>query len=133
MGGAGELLDIGQIFTLFDVIEPATCSTRSGTHSVMVVTSLAMVGFLDRRHAHIWLGIEIGALSHLWRDMGTGLVPLAWPLLDEVWGTSFRRYLAGMIGLTVAMIGSGLLLDIYTSANATTGNGTRPQEHREQR
>ena len=128
----GMVLDIWHIFSLLDVIEPITGSTRSGTHSVFAATILAMVGFLDQRHANIWLGITIGALSHLWRDMGTGLVPLAWPLLDEVCGTSFRRYLAGMLGLTLAMIGSGLLLDSYTSANATIANGTPPQENREQ-
>ena len=129
----GVVLDVGHIFSLLDVIEPITGSNRSGTHSVFAVAILAMVGFLDQRHANIWLGIAIGALSHLWRDMGTGLVPLAWPLSDELWGTSFRRYLAGMLGLTVAMIGSGVLIDVYTSANITTGDGPLPLENCEQR
>lgn len=110
----GVVLDVGHIFSMMDVIEPVTGSTRSGTHSVFVVTILALVGFIDQRHANVWLGITIGALSHLWRDMGTGLVPLAWPFVtDQLWGTSFSRYMVGILGLSAAMIGSGLLLDIY--------------------
>lgn len=116
----GMVLDVGHIFSLLDVIEPITGSTRSGTHSIFVVSILAMVGILDQRHANIWLGITIGALSYLWRDMGTGLVPLAWPFVsDQLWGTSFRRYMVALLGLPVAMIGSGLLLDIYNEHHAT--------------
>ncbi len=38
----GVVLDVGHIFSLLDVIEPITGSTRSGTHSVFAVTMLAM-------------------------------------------------------------------------------------------
>ena len=50
----GIVLDIGRIISLLNVIEPIKRSTRSGTHSVFVVMMLAMVGFLDQRHANLW-------------------------------------------------------------------------------
>ena len=73
----GVILDIGHVMVQLDLTEPVTGSTRNGTHSIAAVILIALFGFIDRRHANIWLGITIGALSHLWRDMGTGLVPLA--------------------------------------------------------
>jgi membrane-bound metal-dependent hydrolase YbcI (DUF457 family) len=84
---------------------------------VFAVILLALIGFLDRRHANVWLGITLGAISHLWRDMGTGLVPLAWPLTDQVWGTSFTRYMVGLIGVALAIVGSAALLDTWAHAN----------------
>src|SRR5690606_16686441 len=64
-----------------------------------------------RRHAHIWLGVAMGAYSHLWRDMGTGTVALVWPITETVYGTPFNRYLALLTGIALAMVGSAALLD----------------------
>lgn len=122
----GVILDIGHVMVQLDLTEPVTGSTRNGTHSIAIVILIALTGFIDRRHANIWLGITIGALSHLWRDMGTGLVPLAWPILDDLWGTSFTRYLVGLIGLMIAMIGSGALLATNEAATRATGSPTPP-------
>jgi membrane-bound metal-dependent hydrolase YbcI (DUF457 family) len=116
----GVVLDIGHVMTLLDVTEPIAGSSRNGTHSVLAVVLLALIGFLDRRHANVWLGVTLGAMTHLWRDMGTGTVPLAWPVSDQVWGTSFTRYMIGLLGVALAMIGSGALLDVY----ATSGKNT---------
>lgn len=116
----GAILDLGHVLIQLDFAEPITGSSRNGTHSLALVTMIALLGFIDRRHANVWLGIAIGASSHLWRDMGTGLVPLAWPLSDDVWGTSFTRYMAGLMGLTAAMIGGGALLATYEHASRDT-------------
>jgi membrane-bound metal-dependent hydrolase YbcI (DUF457 family) len=113
----GIVLDAGHILNLLDYTEPISLSTRNGTHSVFAVIVLALIGFLDRRHANVWLGITLGAISHLWRDMGTGLVPLAWPVNHQVWGTSFSRYMVGLVGVALAMVGSGALLDVSTHAS----------------
>jgi membrane-bound metal-dependent hydrolase YbcI (DUF457 family) len=113
----GMVLDLGHLLTQLDVTEPIAGSSRNGTHSVFAVILLALVGFIDRRHANVWLGITLGAITHLWRDMGTGFVPLAWPLSDRVWGTSFTRYMIGLIGVALAMIGSGALLEVHSRAN----------------
>jgi hypothetical protein len=48
--------------------------------------------------------------------MGTGTVPLMWPLTDTVYGTSFNRYLAVLAGMALAMIGSATLLAIQEKA-----------------
>lgn len=118
----GVVLDVGHVMIQLDFSEPVMGSSRNGTHSLLAVAIIALVGFIDRRHANVWLGIALGALSHLWRDLGTGLVPLAWPISDELWGTSFRRYLAGLTGITLVMIGSGTLLAVHART-------TRPVAH----
>jgi membrane-bound metal-dependent hydrolase YbcI (DUF457 family) len=114
----GVVLDVGHIMLQLDFTEPVTGSSRNGTHSVFVLILLACIGFLDQRRANVWLGLALGALSHLWRDMGTGNVPLFWPFLENVDGTTFRRYMIALLGATIAMIGSGALLEIYDRANA---------------
>jgi membrane-bound metal-dependent hydrolase YbcI (DUF457 family) len=76
-----------------------------------------MIGFIDQRRANLWLGMAIGGLTHLWRDMGTGTVPLLWPFDLTVDGTTYSRYMIALVGSAIAMIGSGMLLDIYRLAN----------------
>lgn len=113
----GVVLDFGHLFTIFRLAEEIAGSSRNGSHSLMLVIPFALVGFIDRRHANVWLGLALGALSHLWRDMGTGTVPLLWPMMDVVWGTSFRRYLAVILGMGIALVGSGMLLDVHKKAS----------------
>ena len=117
----GVILDVGHVMIQLDFSEPIDGSSRNGTHSILVVALIALGGFVDQRRANLWLGITIGALSHLWRDMGTGLVPLAWPFSDEIWGTSFTRHMVGLAALPVAMIGSGALLAIHERDNHDAG------------
>jgi len=119
----GVVLDFGHPLTWFHVTEALEGSSRNGSHSLFVVAVLASLGFLDRRRAHIWLGIAMGATSHLWRDMGTGTVALLWPLSESVYGTLFNRYLAVLAGVAIAMIGSSALLGVYTQS-APSRNGS---------
>lgn len=112
----GVVLDLGHLLTFSGLAEPIAGSSRNGSHSLIVVVGIALIGFIDRKHANIWLGVAIGALTHLLRDMGTGTVPLLWPMLDAVWGVSFRRHLFLILGVGIAMIGSGMLLDVYARA-----------------
>jgi membrane-bound metal-dependent hydrolase YbcI (DUF457 family) len=114
----GVLLDVGHIMLQLDFTEPIEGSSRNGTHSVFALILLACLGFFDHRRANVWLGVTLGALSHLWRDLGTGNVPLVWPLAENVDGTTFTRYMIGLLGATIAMIGSGALLEVYVYANA---------------
>lgn len=109
----GIVLDIGHLLTDLDLLEQLQGSSRNGSHSLFVVAVLALIGFVDWRHANIWLGLAMGASSHLWRDMGTGTVALLWPLTDTVYGTLFNRYLAVLGGIAVAMIGSATLLALH--------------------
>ena len=118
----GVVLDFGHILNLLDYTEPISGSTRNGTHSVFALILLASIGFIDRRHANVWLGITLGALSHLWRDMGTGAVPLVWPFMENVEGTSFTRCMIGLLGASIAMIGSGALLETHVHANLRQAN-----------
>jgi membrane-bound metal-dependent hydrolase YbcI (DUF457 family) len=112
----GMVLDLGHLPQLLGYASALEGSTRNGTHSLAVVALLASLGFVDRRHANVWLGIAIGATSHLWRDMGTGTVPLMWPLRETVYGTLYTRYLAVLAGMALAMIGSATLLGVHAQS-----------------
>lgn len=114
----GIVLDFGHVLTDLDVLERLQGSSRNGSHSLAVVATLAVVGLIDRRRANIWLGIAMGATSHLWRDMGTGTVALLWPLTETVYGTEFKRYLAVLAGVALAMIGTATLLSVHAHAVA---------------
>jgi hypothetical protein len=114
---AGGLLpDLGYILVVADVLPSVEGSSRNGSHALAPIVLVASVGFVHQTRAGIWLGVAIGALSHVWRDMGTGTVPLMWPLTDTVYGTSFNRYLAVLAGMALAMIGSATLLAIQAKA-----------------
>jgi membrane-bound metal-dependent hydrolase YbcI (DUF457 family) len=113
----GILLDVGHILIQLDFSEPITGSSRNGTHSLVIVAVVACAGFIDQRRANLWLGFALGALSHLWRDMGTGSVPLLWPISDQVWATSFTRYLLGLLAMALVMVGSGTLIAIHEHAS----------------
>lgn len=117
----GLILDVGHVMTILEVTDPITGSSRNGTHSVVVVMLIALIGILDRRHANVWTGIALGALSHLWRDMGTGTVPLTWPIMSDVWGITYAGYMFGLLSVTlVALLGGGALLDIGSDAPTDT-------------
>lgn len=113
----GVVLDFGHTLNWMGYTNALEGSTRNGSHSLFVVAVLACLGFLDRKRANIWLGIAMGATSHLWRDMGTGTVALIWPITETVYGTLFNRYLAVLGGVAIAMIGSSALLGVYTVSN----------------
>lgn len=115
----GVILDFGHVPQMMGYIGALEGSTRNGSHSLAVVAVLALLGFLDRKRAHIWLGIAMGATSHLWRDMGTGTVALMWPLTETVYGTIYHRYLAVLAGVAIAMVGSSGLLEAHAQATSS--------------
>lgn len=109
----GVVLDGGHILTQIGATTPIAGSSRDGSHSLAVVALIGLIGLVDARRANIWLGVALGAMTHLVRDMGTGKVPLLWPAVTTVETTSFHRYLAVMVGVSVMTIGVGILLDTY--------------------
>lgn len=109
--------DIGHLLSHYEILSVVSGSSRTGTHSALALILVAMVGFIDQRRANLWLGMAIGGLTHLWRDMGTGTVPLLWPFDLTVDGTTYSRYMIALVGSAIAMIGSGMLLDTYRFAN----------------
>ncbi|MGB3305738.1 MAG: metal-dependent hydrolase [Thermomicrobiales bacterium] len=100
----GVILDLGHISDILGLTEPIADSSRNGTHSLVVVALIAALALLDRRRAPLWLGVAVGALTHLWRDLGTGYVALAWPLSDRVWGVSFGWYIGVLVTLGLAFV-----------------------------
>lgn len=124
----GVVLDIGHIPQMYGYLAALEGSSRNGSHSLLVVVLLACLGFIDQRRANIYLGIAIGAVSHLWRDMGTGAVALMWPITDSVYGTLYSRYIAGLAGMAVAMIGSAGLLDIQAHVRNRDPEPVSPED-----
>jgi membrane-bound metal-dependent hydrolase YbcI (DUF457 family) len=114
----GMVLDLGHVPQILGYIGSVEGSSRNGAHSLGVVAVLACLGFLDRRRANVYLGIAIGEVSHLWRDMGTGTVALMWPVSETVYGTLYSRYIAVLTGMAVAMIGSAGLLGVHSQTVA---------------
>ena len=112
----GMVLDLGHVPQILGYVGALEGSSRNGSHSLGVVAVLACLGFLDRKRANIYLGIAIGAVSHLWRDMGTGTVALMWPITETVYGTLYSRYIAVLTGMAVAMVGSAGLLNVYSQS-----------------
>lgn len=100
----GVILDLGHITDILGLTEPIAGSSRNGTHSLLVVALIAVLALLDRRRAPVWLGLSVGALTHLWRDLGTGYVALAWPLSDRVWGVSFAWYIGLLVTLGLVLV-----------------------------
>lgn len=100
----GLVPDFGHILAWLHLAEPIKGSSRNGSHSLTVVILIALVALIDIHRAGVWLGIAIGAITHLWRDMGTGHVPLLWPFSHGVWGVSFAIYVAVTLGVGLAMI-----------------------------
>jgi membrane-bound metal-dependent hydrolase YbcI (DUF457 family) len=121
----GVVLDLGHVLNWLGYANALDGSSRNGSHSLFIVAILACIGFVDRRRAHIWLGVAMGATSHLWRDMGTGTVALLWPLDETVYGTLFSRYVAVLAGVAIAMIGSAALLG--TAARSAESGPHRPR------
>lgn len=103
----GVMLDLGHIPDELGVTRTIAGSSRNGGHSLLVVTLIATVALVDRRHGSVWLGLAIGALSHLWRDMGTGTVPLGWPLTRTVQGVSYGTYTGVIVLFAAVLIGLG--------------------------
>lgn len=128
----GMLLDLGHVPQMLGVVNALEGSSRNGSHSLAIVILLAGLGFLDQRRANIWLGIAVGATSHLWRDMGTGTVPLMWPITETVYGTIFNRYLAVLTGVALAMIGSATLLGIHEQSTRSDQASATRQGRRDQ-
>lgn len=103
----GVLPDVGHLLTWADLAVPVTGSTRNGTHSAVVVAAFVVAALVDRPRRAVWLGIGIGIVTHLWRDMGTGTVPLLWPWSDRVFSVSFTTYVVvtALVGLSLVLIG----------------------------
>ena len=100
----GLIPDFGHILAWLHLAEPIKGSSRNGSHSLTMVALIVLIAVIDRHCAGVWLGIAIGAITHLWRDMGTGHVPLLWPFSHGVWGVSFAVYVTVTLGIGLVMI-----------------------------
>lgn len=100
----GVILDLGHVTDILGLTASITGSSRNGSHSLFVVALIAALALLDRRRAPVWLALAVGALTHLWRDLGTGYVALAWPFSDRVWGVSFVWYVGVLVTLGMLIV-----------------------------
>ncbi len=105
----GILPDVGQFTTIIGITHAIDGSSRNGTHSLLAVLVVASIALIDRRHARVWIGIVVGMITHLLRDLGTGTVPLGWPFSLHVWSIAFSAYIAILVGAALAILAIGQL------------------------
>ena len=107
----GVILDLGHISDHLDITQPVIGSSRNGSHSLLAVALIAAIALADRRRGLVWLGVALGALSHLWRDMGTGTVPLGWPFVGTVQGVTYATSIVLLVAIAAAFIGTGTIIN----------------------
>lgn len=119
----GVILDLGHIPDRLGLTEAVTGSSRNGSHSLFAVAVIAAIALADHRHRHVWLGLALGALSHLWRDMGTGTVPLGWPFVTSVYGVAYSTYIGLLLGVSCVLIGTGSAVNLVICRRSEPGDG----------
>lgn len=119
----GVILDLGHMPDQLGITETITGSSRNGSHSLLAVAVIAAIALGDHRHRLVWLGLALGALSHLWRDMGTGTVPLGWPFVTSVYGVAYSTYIGMLLGVSCVLIGAGSAANLVMCRRSEHGDG----------
>lgn len=120
----GVILDLGHIPDRFGITETITGSSRNGSHSLFAVAVIAAIALGAPRHRLVWVGLALGALSHLWRDMGTGTVPLGWPFVTSVYSMTFARSLVLLLGVSCVLTGIGSAVNLVICRRCEHGDGS---------
>lgn len=122
------ILDLGHISDRLGITETITGSSRNGSHSLFAVAVIAAIALGAPRHRLVWVGLALGALSHLWRDMGTGTVPLGWPFVTSVYSVAYSSYIAMLLGVSCVLIGAGNAVNFAFCRRSEHGNDDIPDD-----
>jgi hypothetical protein len=109
------MLDVDHLSIVFHLHAWAPVHGRPYSHSLVMVAVVTLLTCLSGRWRVFGVGVACGLLSHLFRDLGTGVVPLFWPLTTVQVTIPHSMYEAAMVGVVgwtvVYKQGGGLGLD----------------------
>lgn len=90
---AAILIDIDHVPDILGLASPPEGTSRPVTHALWIVLVVLASALLARKHRASGVGIAVGLLSHLARDLATGTVLLWWPLFDQRVSTPYPTYI----------------------------------------
>jgi inner membrane protein len=102
------VVDLDHFLVWFDVIDRSDSTSRSVFHTLASVWLVLALAACLPRQRDMLVALAIGVASHLFRDLGTGTVQIAWPVLDTLRAISHRGYLLALISLGVIPVLAGL-------------------------
>jgi hypothetical protein len=93
------MLDIDHLSIVWQLHAWAPVHGRPYSHSLLMVAVVALLMCLPPRWRMVGIGLVCGLLSHLFRDLATGVVPLFWPLASMQFSIPHSLYEAALIGV----------------------------------
>lgn len=102
-------IDLDHVPEILGWTESPPGTSRTYTHSLLLVLALVVIAVCDRRRRVIWGSAALGLLSHLVRDMGTGTVLFWWPLSNRPVGIPYELYFGVTCGLGLAVFFLGIV------------------------
>jgi inner membrane protein len=93
------MLDVDHLSVTFHMHAWAPVHGRPYSHSLVVVVAVTLLMAPSRRWRVLGVGMACGLLSHLFRDLATGVAPLFWPLTTVQLSIPHSLYEAALIGV----------------------------------
>ncbi len=90
---AAVLIDIDHAPDILGLASPPEGTSRPVTHALWIVLVVLASAMIARKHRASGVGIAVGLLSHLARDLATGAVLLWWPLADQRVSMPYATYI----------------------------------------
>lgn len=106
---AAVMIDIDHAPDILGLASPPEGTSRPVTHALWIVLVVLVSATFARKHRAVGVGIAVGLVSHLARDLATGTVLLWWPLLDQRMSAPYLTYM--LFTAALAALGSSHFLD----------------------
>lgn len=95
---ASFLIDVDHIPIVIGFQPLIAAAHRPYTHSLLTVAVLLVGGLLVRRRWKlVTVGAACGVAVHLFRDLGTGYVPLLWPIVTQDFSIPYSSLAASVV------------------------------------
>jgi inner membrane protein len=102
------VVDVDHFLVWFDVIDRFDSTSRGVLHTLASVWLVLALAACLPRYRDALVALAVGIASHLFRDLGTGTVQIAWPVLDTLRAISHRGYLLALASLAAIPVLAGL-------------------------
>lgn len=118
---AAVLIDIDHVPDILGLASPPEGTSRPVTHALWIVLVVLACAMIARKHRASGVGIAVGLLSHLARDLATGTVLLWWPLADQRVSMPYATYILFTAALA-ALASSHFLKPVELSRRTSIPN-----------